>query len=772
MLSKARGKGFPWPAPAFFKSRLLMCCTLSLIAGIALARRVPYQDWMPALIAALLLSAALAQRRLRTLSATALLLSFLLLGTMRGATEWQAPAMPPVGKWQVEGTVQGQVIQNETGVRFYLTDVRVEPEVGDPVTIDSVVYVNYQTTAKTKLFHGQRVRVTGTSYDPIDKRNPGGFDQRMWLAASGAHVRMYARSAPVILSQGNTSLMGLSISLSKRLAERIDAVFGKASSVIRAMLLGDQTEVVDEWYDWIRISGVAHILSVSGLHVGLWFMLLDRPLRRLPVSPVLRFLLAALLLASYAMLTGLKTSVLRASIMLLVMQGGRIVKRKPDPLTSVSIAAMVILLLHPLDLFSAGFQLSFGAVLGLILLTPMFSKILQIKPAVAADTMKVTLSAQLGALPPMAYWFGTQSLLSVPANMLIVPLSGFLIPVSALALLLNAIWSPLGWFFVEASKGIVASILVICRAVADVGGAMIRIPPFAWWTLVAFCFCVLLCSTAVVWRVRSRIIAAALAIGMAFAVGFYHQKDKVLYVQLDVGQALSGVLHVDGKLFVYDCGGNNSDLTEYVQSTGKDVEAVFLSHPHEDHIGGLAELLDSSISVKTIYVPANADVFGADSGYLQLLENASDKGVRIETVAAGDVLDLNGLAADVIAPSRDVIRGNDPNDRSIVLLVRIGEQTLMLCGDADGNAEPLGVDCDVLQVAHHGSKNAARQRFLDDATPDIALVSVGKNTYGHPDPKTMERLETIGADLYQTILSGAITVFFERDSVRVEVFCP
>lgn len=761
----------PWPAPSFFRSRPLMCCTLSLLIGISFAKCIPYQPWMIILLAILPFSALFTAPRLRVASSTMMLLFFLLLGIMRGAMEWESPAMPPIGKWTVEGTVQGDVKQTETSVLFYLKDALVTPENGVTKAIDSTIYVNYASTAKTKLLHGQRVRISGTSYNPIEKRNPGGFDQRMWLASNGAHVRMYIKNVPVLLDEGQNSLRRISLTLNKRLGERIDEVFGKASSVIRAMLLGDQTEMIDEWYDWVRISGVAHILSVSGLHVGLWFMIIDKPFRSLPVSPIVRFFILALFLSGYALLTGLKTSVLRAVIMLLVLQGGKVVKRKPDPLTSVSIAAIIILLINPLDLFSAGFQLSFCAVLGLILLPPVFGKILPRKPAFAIETMKVTLSAQLGALPPMAYWFHEESLLGVPANMLVVPMSGLLIPVSAIGLLLNEIWAPLGWFFVEASKGIVASILVICRTVASVQAATIRIPPFAWWTLVAFCICVLLCSTAVIWRTYKRMIAAMLAIGVALLIGYQYENNQVKYVQLDVGQALAGVLHVNQKLFVYDCGGKNSDLTEYIIATGKDVEALFLSHPHEDHIGGFAELLSTSIQIKTVYIPVHADIFGMDIGYQDMLQLAKEKGTQIIEISAGDVLTLNGLTADVIGPRADAIRGNDPNDRSIVLLVHIGAQKLLLCGDADGSSEPLGVDCDVLQVAHHGSKNAARQQFLEDSTPSVALISVGKNTYGHPNEQTLERLDTIGADLYQTITSGAITVYFEGDTTRVEGFC-
>lgn len=747
-----------------------MCCVMAYCAGVVWLRGVAYPAWCFVPIGIIFLLSVLLANRRHAVSFWLAVVCFLGLGAVRGSMAWTPPAMPEFGNWVVEGTIDGAVRQDAEGARFYLAQARVVLQTGESVTLDSRVYVSCQALMVAELLHGQRVRVEGKSYAPRGQRNPGGFDQRLWLAENGAHVRMFSSKAPELMDPGGSSVLRFAIQVSRYLADYIDGVFGKAAPIVRAMLIGDQSEVSDEWYDWLRVSGVVHILAVSGLHVGLWYALIDWLLERLPVSLKERFALLALFLGAYALLTGLSPSVIRASVMLLAIQGGRIVKRRTDPLTALSLAALIILLFRPIDLLRPGFQLSFCAVLGIFLFRPFFMRFLR-GPVWIRVPATVSLSAQLGALPALAYWFHRVSLLSVLANLLVVPIVGVLIPVSTLGLALSAIAKPLGWFFVESGKGMVAVILLIGRWVSSVRAAVMTVVPFAPWTIAAWCFCAVVASTATVWSSKKRLLAMAVALALAAGIGALQYDDTVRYVQLDVGEALSGVLHVGRKTYVYDCGGANSDLADYLLTTGQDVDGLFLSHPHMDHVGGLADLLSAGIRIRTIYVPSYANYFEDETEYLSLLAAALHYGAEIVEVAAGDTLDLNGLDASVLSPERGVVRGKNTTNRSLVLLIDIGGKKLLLCGDEDMD-EPDGVACDVLQIAHHGSRIAAEESFIQYAMPEVALISVGGNPYGHPNPEMMDRVRATGAALYRTDESGAITVTFNPESLRVEVFCP
>lgn len=516
-----------------------MCAALAYVVGILLAQGIAYTPWLWVAAAALPLAGILARRQRRAAWAL-VLVGMAFLGLARGSLALRPPDLPPVGAWRVEGTVTGTPKDNGQATMFFLRDVRVQPAGDAPwQAIDGGLYVySPNGEAPLSLAHGERVRTAGTSYLPTGRRNPGGFDQRMWLAQNGTHVRLYATAPPETLAPASWSLRGWALGINRALGARMDALFGPASPVIRAMLLGDTDGISDAWNGWMRTSGIAHLLAVSGLHVGLWFVLLEGLLRPVPASPRARWVLLAALLGVYALVTGLKASVLRAAIMLLVMQGGHVARRKPEPLTTLGVAALLILLARPLDLFAAGFQLSFAAVLGIALLRPVLVRALPKRPAWLWQSLGITAAAQVGILPPATRWFGTAPVLGVLANLVAVPLAGLLIPVAALILL--------------------------AKGTASLPLASVRIGAFAWWTAAAFGLTMLLCSTAVVWRWRRRLAAMAALWIAAAGIGVASGALVPKYTQLDVGQALSGVLEVGRTTVVYDCGNENSDLTEYL----------------------------------------------------------------------------------------------------------------------------------------------------------------------------------------------------------------
>lgn len=772
-MGRLSGLRVPWPAPGFFATRLLFTAAIAFLAGIVASASVSYAPWGWAAPVALAGGALLLRRRPR--AACALLLAAMAaLGLLRGAMALRVPVLPPTGRWQVEGTIDGVPNENARATMVFLRQVRVLPDgAPDWVSIDGAMYCYIPVAdeaARPALSHGERIGLAGTSYLPTGPRNPGGFDQRMWMAQQGAHVRLYATEEAAVLAPAGWSLKGMALSVSQALGARMDALFGRASPVVRAMLIGDTGAMPDDWYRWMGDSGVAHVLSVSGLHVGLWYLLLDRMLRPLSLSPKARWLSLLALLSLYALLTGLRPSVLRASLMLLASSGGHIAKRKPDPLTGLALSALLLLAVRPLDLFGASFQLSYAAVLGLVLLRPLLTRGLRFLGRAASGALGASLAATLGILPAASRWFGSMSLVSLLLNMIAIPLTGLLIPVAALGVALDALWPPLGALPVEAAKGMVAALLMVSRAAASLPGALIPVAAFAWWTAAAFLLGIVLCSSAAVWRWRRRLLCMGLSALAALGIGYARGDFLPRYVQLDVGQALSGVLTVGGHTYVYDCGNQGSDLRGYLYHTGSRITGVFISHPHADHMGGLWDLLEAGMPIGALYVPANADAFGADDGYRERILWAEQQGVPIVALAAGDVLALPGVTVTVLAPQRDVLRGNSPNDRSLVLEMAVQGHRILLTGDADGVAEPGGIPADVLQVAHHGSRAAAGEAFLARVQPEIALVSVGRNGYGHPNPETLSRLEDAGASVYCTLDTGAVTLRMTRDEIRVEAY--
>nr|HML45808.1 ComEC/Rec2 family competence protein [Clostridia bacterium] len=508
------------------------------------------------------------------------------------------------------------------------------------------------------------------------------------------------------------------------------------------------------------------------LHVGFLYGMIALLLKRLGPSPWVSLGVVCLLLGFYTMLTGLAPSILRASVMFVLFALGKALGRKTDPITCLAATALAILAVRPFDLFAAGFQMSFGAVLGLILLTPPLKKAFRRLPGKVAEPLVMTFAAQAGAWVPMIACYGWISWISPLTNLVAVPLSGLLFPLTFPVLLIDALCPALA----KALAWIPSIVMRLLYWLGDWTGKAnltLRIPAATTpLFIVGFYLTLFLLSNAVKLRGIGRAALGAVLMSAGIAsVAWILLPAR--YVQLDVGQALSGVLLADGRCVVYDTGRDGSELVDTLLYAGEDIDLLFISHAHTDHAGGLGELLDARIRIGRIAV---ADCDGGkdpDSDVELLLQRAKAQGIPIEAVARGDALDLTPrISAEVLWPPRGYAGGNT-NDCSLVIRIAAGFHSLLWTGDISGNAEPLrGVDCDVLQVAHHGSEYATGLAFLRQATPAVALVSAGKNNvYGHPGPALLERLDRVGTTTFRTDEAGAVTVYLDRPELIVRTHC-
>ena len=250
-------------------------------------------------------------------------------------------------------------------------------------------------------------------------------------------------------------------------------------------------------------------------------------------------------------------------------------------------------------------------------------------------------------------------------------------------------------------------------------------------------------------------------------------QGEVRVVFLDVEQADSAAIHAQGKLYFVDVGERYSDAAEYAARNGGRVEAVFLSHLHDDHAGGLEEVLESA-SVGAIYVPAGWEAYDVEEDSASALVAAREAGIPVVALSAGDEVRLSeGVTAAVLAPDLAAEEsGEDANAISMVLEVRYGAAAALFTGDLPADCEPDSLpDIDLLKVAHHGSAGSTSSVFLAQTAPSVAVISVGEgNPYGHPAEETLERLESAGVAVFRTDWNGDIEcVLYEDGSVFASV---
>lgn len=703
----------------------------------------------------------------RPLRMTALLCAA--LACFAGYSAWRAelPETTPVRSAEVCGIVadapEWQPDRGRAVLR--LTQVTLN---GQPLGFDLRAYI-YGTQAK-KITIADELSVKANVYSPSRGAN-GGFDFQKYLWSRGVGQYISVQASDVAVLQRSGGPIEAIATFRRTLQDRFDALFPKHSALLRALLLGDRTTIDEAEEQAFSDAGIMHLLAVSGLHVSVvaafvtWIgLLLCIPRRFL-------FPVTGALLAAYALLCGGSPSVVRAAIMYALYLGGQLLMRPEDGLTRTSVACALMLLVNPLYLWQASFLLSFCAAFGLAMLLPTLNQLWKrarpVQPGRAmwiADALVGGLATgaavQLATLPVLLETFGEISWLSLLLNLLCVPLASAALVLGMLAVCFGGIFPPLAWL-TDAITGLLSA---LAHWASGMSVGMLTIPGLSLIAVLLYAACFLLGSAQLSISLKRRALAILMLPLLVAADGcgaaLLSQNAGLVISYLDVGQGDGALVSAEGKSYLIDVGDDDGAVADYVAKNRLSIEAVFLSHAHDDHAGGLAALLEVCTPTE-IYLPDGYDGPEADDGALAVIEQARAAGVDVMTLAAGDSIALSEhVTAQVLAP---VIQEEPDggNDVSMVLWISCGEGSALFTGDLPIANEPDALlVCSVLKVAHHGSASSTSSRFLAMARPALAVISVGAgNPYGHPTPETLERLSNAGCEVLRTDLHGMVTVW-------------
>ncbi len=655
------------------------------------------------------------------------------------------------------------------------------PLVGEEMTFSGVSDGRYLRLERPKEMSGVRVvlspsgvvdagraTVRGTLQEAMGKRNPGGFDYRTYLERRGIKGQLFVEE--VVEAASVTTLKA-------RLQRGVVANLGeRPAALMQAMTLGVR-DALGELREVFALSGLAHILALSGLHVGIlmgavgWLL---RPLgqRRYPVM--------MLLLVGFVLLVGVSPSVLRSSLMVgavlvsLWLGSGRI-----EPWPALSLAALITLLWHPSWLFDLSFQLSYLAVIGILLLTEPMTRYFVGEKAQKETQKKnqrwrpkvfllgsvvVSIAAQALSLPLVASTFGSVPLFGPFVNVVAIPLATLLVPLGFLAGLLGLISLPLAGTL-NLLTGFLADILL---RLAD---AATQLPVLTWgeisalgyafYAVGAVAFVLLVRGYLRPWR-GVLIVTVAVLSSTITAGG-----DAPELVFLDVGQGDSVLVRLPGRIEILVDGGGTpfSDfdvgrrtILPALRAQGVDeLELVIASHPDTDHIEGLISVLEEMpVQTLLIGVPRpGKPMFDA------LTDVAARKGVEVVQVTRGERLSVGEAGLEILNPPP--IPFAKDNDNSVAFVLNAGNTKTLFLGDLSGpvEAELFVPDVDILMVAHHGSRYSTSEALLRAAQPERAILSYGRNGYGHPHDSVLARLRAHGVEVLETYVLGAVNVTLE-----------
>ena len=616
---------------------------------------------------------------------------------------------------------------------------------------------------------------------------PGEGDYPRQLAYQGVFATAFVKEAGelVLVHSGSGWRHGIDL-LAAELGRFISrSAPGPEGGVLKALLIGDTGDVPPELNEAYARSGVNHILSISGFHVGIIFLcvfqalfLVARSLEPLALRLNLRraLLLAALpVVVFYLFLSGAQAATLRSVLMISAVVLALYVKRELDPANCIMLAACAILFTAPETLFDLSFQLSFLAIWGLVVLAPALSAPFSRVKGIAGWLLLLlaaSAAAILATLVPVAYYFHRVSFIGLLANLVIVPLMGYGAVVAGFASL------PLGFLAPDPARVLLLSAAYLVRLSDAVILFLARAPVWTGYRptrldllLALLCLCALTfvrprkagCAVALV-------LLATLAVRALPAPGGGDGTLRVTF--LSVGQGDAALVGLpDGKRMLVDGGGNFGDdelrmgkrlLGPALHALGADrIDYLVLSHEHPDHLQGV------------LWVAANLEVgefweSGVNSGareYQELKWVLAARGVPVRTLSASvPPFSAGGALVEPVWPlTPQAPFTGDANDTSLVFRLGHGKGAVLFTGDL-GSAEeevllargtPLG--CTLLKVGHHGSSYSSGERFLAAAAPKAAVISAGYgNSFHLPAPSTLARLQRRGIRVYRTDLDGSL----------------
>ncbi len=719
------------------------------------------------------------------------LLVGLLLGGVSLSTFEAATAVPPfTGEVRVEGEVE-----EVQGPRLTLKLAAID---GEPARGRVLLHVE-----ASGVLAGQRVLAT-TRLKPVDYEpsNPGEDSRGGWLARRGVVYSGGCPASRLVVLSPKGRWEGWAAAQRSALSQRVATLSPSkdAAALYLTLAAGERAELDDALEQDFAFSGLAHVLSVSGLHVAALALVLMAVLKRAVVWIPWRRLrrldarrlaapLAVPLLWGYVAFTGWQPPAVRSAVMTCLLLGGIALHRRSDALNALALAGLAVAAATPAAVVDLSLRLSFLAVLSLILLAPALRRSLPVplpSPGTTSgwrlklqrlretslQTFCASLAVTLASAPVLADSFHRVGAAGLISNVLCLPLCGLLTVLAAggaaLFVISPALATPVLWAGAHASQLLVEAARLFARlplASIDVpapGAAVTTL-----WLLGLGCFAI----------ARGRIRWLALAAPGALAMAAIAPLPPGLEVTfLSVGHGDAVVISSGGEHALIDGGGvpNGTDtgrrfVVPYLKQRriGR-LKLAALSHPHPDHALGLASTL-AAVPTERLWLPA-----GAGDGALTRLVRTAARGAVVEEVELGQApVQLGEAQLQVLGPPRDRLLLEGVNDQSLVLRLRHGDVTVLLTGDVEGPGEELLApgEVTVLKAPHHGSRTSSSAEFIHRVHPRHVIFCVGRNNrFGFPHPDVEARYAAEGARCYRTDLDGAVTVKSDGHSVAVETF--
>ena len=663
------------------------------------------------------------------------------------AQEYSTPAKSGTGVWcrALVTMVNGKTQKSRTSVNLFLSGADTVVTPGDQIEFfgELLPYENSEdfmsfTYHKTRFLDGQAF-CHEFRIKPVEEKS--------------------LRYLPVIISQ--------------KIKEKIEFLFGDTKGLFRAMLTGDRSMISAELTEKLRITGMSHVIAISGMHISYlaYFLILLFGKRRAP-----NFAIPIIL--CFGVMIGPLPSVMRSLFMQCVVLVAPLIKREADTLTSLAAALLMILLINPYSVLDVGLQLSFGATLGLVLYGERANaKVREYLPVQKrflfkildsfATTFVASLCAMVFTVPITMLTFGSISLISPIANMLTLWSVSLLFITGIVAVALSFVSFPIG-------KILAFPAMLFAKFFTGATRVMAQIPyadfsarnPFLIRILV---LCYLLFFILYYLKPRpshsKAIVRVYLGMLGACVVGLILSivlNQSVTATVLDVGQGQSILLQSRAETIIIDCGSMDQNAAQVTydavfERSNRTIDAIVLTHLDSDHINGVETVLNR-LNVKRLYL---YHPLAESEKASKILKTAEEVGTEVVPVIYWRELEFKQFQLELLPIPKGTERG-------LAILVKHNAEELLITGDINAEGENYLIhtyrlpDTEYLVVGHHGSKYSTSEELIAKIKPEIAIISVGaKNNYGHPAKEVLNRLDEAKVCTKRTDLDGSISVKFQ-----------
>lgn len=645
----------------------------------------------------------------------------------------------------------------------------------------------------SKLQPGNRIVILGDLSLPPNDRNPSEFDYRDYLSNQGisAILNSYSSFDFVIIDYEKDLINSAIFNVRNLIANQIKSIYTQQTAgLLKGLLLADRSEISYDVKDGFIKSGVIHVLAVSGLHVGFIILILLFLLGRFNIY--LRIAFTILGLFAFVIITGLPPSVTRASIMASLILISFLRSNKQSNYNTLALAALIILVFDPHQVFNPGFQLSFSAVLSIFIFLPNLKRLIERRITTNKSIsflllfISVSIAAQIGTLPFTVYYFQKFSIISIIANLYIIPIIGFILALGILTLVLSLVSFPLNSLYILVNEGIVESTFEIISIMSSLPFSYLEFPNYSVWD--GLVYLVLLALFTRYFKelvsLKTKLIFVLLIV---FNLAVWSKVDdtkilpdgKLSILVVDVGQSESAIIKFpSNKLAVINFGSASSEYSTGSQTIVPllklleldQIDYGIISHFSRRKYLGVLDVIEN-IKHDSLFIPK---ISGHNSELELFNTYLNERNVNWEIIS-GNKIDFENSRI-YLFPHTSMGNNDSMNVYNLSAGIKIayGNTSILFMGGIEKRGEVIlnetynkFLESDILHVANYGSDVSTSSELINVVKPKYSVISVGLGNYmNYPSNSVIDLLSAHDSQILRTDELGAI--LFVSDGEKIE----